>query len=121
SNALCVGYSEVQSDLQNTASEPVPMHLRNAATPLMRQQGYGSGYQYAHDAPEKVAEMVCLPESLAARRYYYPTDQGFEERLRKRMDEIRSIQVQTKSPPEPALVQNAQRDSAKAPQNRSKK
>jgi putative ATPase len=91
SNALYTGYGEVQQDLQKTASEPVPMHLRNAVTPLMKNQGYGSGYQYAHDVEEKVADMDCLPPSLAGRQYYQPTDQGLEKRLRARMEEIRNI------------------------------
>jgi putative ATPase len=58
----------------------------------MKHQGYGKGYQYAHDSAEKVTDMSCLPESLLGRRYYRPTDQGFEERLRARMEEIRRIQ-----------------------------
>jgi putative ATPase len=91
SNALYTGYGEVQQDLQKTASEPVPMHLRNAVTPLMKNQGYGSGYQYAHDVQEKVADMDCLPPSLAGRQYYQPTDRGLEARLRARMEEIRNI------------------------------
>ena len=57
----------------------------------MKNQGYGRGYQYAHDDPEKVSEMDCLPESLAGRQYFRPTDQGFEQRLRARMEEIRKI------------------------------
>jgi putative ATPase len=91
SNALYTGYGDVQQDIQKTASEPVPLHLRNAATPLMKHEGYGHGYQYAHDEPDKVADMECLPPSLAGRRYYQPTDEGFEKRLRARMDEIRAI------------------------------
>jgi putative ATPase len=91
SNALYTGYGEVQQDLQKTASEPVPMRLRNAVTPLMKHQGYGSGYQYAHDEPEKVADMDCLPPSLAGRQYYRPSDEGLEKRLRTRMEEIRAI------------------------------
>jgi len=94
SNALYTGYGEVQSDLQKTVAEPVPLHLRNAVTGLMHHQGYGQGYQYAHDAPDRVTDMTCLPESLAGRRYYQPTDQGFEQRLRARMEEIRKITAQ---------------------------
>ena len=71
--------AQVQKDLQATAAEPVPLHLRNAVTKLMRHEGYGKGYQYAHDEPAKVTDMTCLPESLLGRRYYQPTDQGFEE------------------------------------------
>jgi putative ATPase len=91
SNALYTAYGQVQSDLQTSAAEPVPLHLRNASTGLMRKEGYGKGYKYAHDEPEKVADMTCLPESLAGRRYYEPTDHGLEARLRARMEEIRNI------------------------------
>ena len=91
SNALYTGYGAVVEDLQNTRSEPVPLHLRNAVTGLMKNIGYGKGYQYAHNEQDKVAGMTCLPESLAAKTYYHPTDQGFEARLRQRMEEIRRI------------------------------
>lgn len=92
SNALNTGYSAVQEDLQRTIAEPVPLHLRNAVTGLMGHIGYGKGYQYAHDAEEKVTDMTCLPESLLGRVYYKPTDQGFEARIRQRLEEIRRIQ-----------------------------
>jgi putative ATPase len=97
SNALYTGYDEAQKDLQNTAAEPVPLHLRNAATGLMRHEGYGRGYEYAHDVPDKVAAMECLPPSLADRRYYQPGEEGFEQRLRERMDEIRGIKTRRAS------------------------
>jgi len=97
SNALYTGYGQVQKDLQTTAAESVPMHLRNAVTGLMKHQGYGKGYQYAHDEPQKVTDMSCLPESLLGKRYYKPTDQGFEERLRARIEEIRRIQGKGKA------------------------
>jgi putative ATPase len=93
SNALYTGYGEVREDLQRTIAEPVPLHLRNAVTGLMGNLGYGKGYQYAHDAEEKVTDMTCLPESLAGRVYYKPTDQGFEARIRQRMEEIRRIKT----------------------------
>jgi putative ATPase len=92
SNALYTGYGAVQEDLKETIAEPVPLHLRNAVTGLMGHLGYGKGYQYAHDAEEKVTDMTCLPESLAGRVYYQPTDQGFEARIRQRLAEIRRIQ-----------------------------
>ncbi len=98
SNALYAGYNEVQSDLQNKSAEPVPLHLRNAATPLMKHQGYGRGYQYAHNVPDKVADMTCLPDTLADRRYYQPTDQGFEKRLRARVAEILRIRAGMNGP-----------------------
>ncbi len=92
SNAVYKAYGEVQQDLKNTIAEPVPLHLRNAVTGLMRNVGYGKGYQYAHDSEEKLTDMTCLPESLIGRTYYTPTDQGFEARIRQRLEEIRRIQ-----------------------------
>jgi putative ATPase len=92
SNAVYKAYGEVQQDLKNTIAEPVPLHLRNAVTGLMRNVGYGKGYQYAHDSEEKLTDMTCLPESLIGRTYYTPTNQGFEARIRQRLDEIRNIQ-----------------------------
>src|ERR1700726_877759 len=92
SNALYTGYGAVEEDLQKTIAEPVPLHLRNAVTGLMRNIGYGKDYQYAHNSEEKVTDMTCLPESLLGRVYYRPTDQGFEARLRQRLEEIRRIQ-----------------------------
>jgi putative ATPase len=92
SNALYTGYGAVRDDLKNTIADPVPLHLRNAVTGFMSNVGYGKGYQYAHDANEKVTDMTCLPESLLGRSYYKPTDQGFEARIRQRLEEIRRIQ-----------------------------
>jgi len=97
SNALYTGYGSVASDLESTRTEPVPLHLRNAPTGLMKNIGYGKGYQYAHDVEDKVADMECLPESLAGKAYYRPTDQGFEARLRQRMEEIRRIKDRRKT------------------------
>jgi len=91
SNALYLGYGSVRKDLEETRAEPVPLHLRNAATGLMKNIGYGKGYQYAHDQADKVADMTCLPESLAGKTYYHPTDQGFEARLRQRLEEIQRL------------------------------
>jgi len=92
SNAVYTAYGAVEKDLQNTIAEPVPLHLRNAVTGLMGHVGYGKGYQYAHNAEEKVTDMTCLPESLSGRTYYKPSDQGFETRIRQRLEEIRRIQ-----------------------------
>src|SRR3954452_4760319 len=90
SNALYTAYSDVQQDVERTAAEPVPLHLRNAPTGLMKNLGYGQGYQYAHDLENKVADMQCLPDNLKDRRYYHPTNEGIEKRIRQRMEEIRS-------------------------------
>jgi putative ATPase len=91
SNALYTGYGAVMEDVQKTEADPVPLHLRNAVTGLMKNIGYGQGYKYAHNFEEKVTDMSCLPENLAGRTYYKPTDQGFEQRLRLRLDEIRKL------------------------------
>ncbi len=88
SNALYVGYGEVAGDAQKTIAEPVPLHLRNAVTGLMANFGYGKGYQYAHKAEDKLTDMQCLPDNLKDRHYYRPTDQGFEKRLREKMQAI---------------------------------
>jgi len=88
SNALFAGYTEVQTDAQQTVAEPVPLHLRNPVTGLMSHLGYGKGYQYAHDAPDRLTEMQCLPDNLKDRRYYRPTDEGFEKRLKEKMRAI---------------------------------
>jgi putative ATPase len=91
SNALYTAYGSVQQDVERTAAEPVPLHLRNAVTGLMKNIGYGKGYQYAHDAEEKVTGMQCLPDNLRNREYYVPTKEGIEKRIRERMAEIRRI------------------------------
>jgi len=88
SNALYRGYGSVQKDLAETQAEPVPLHLRNAVTALMKQAGYGRGYLYAHDFEEKTTNMTCLPDSLRDRRYYRPTAEGYEARLGKRIEEL---------------------------------
>ncbi|MGA2509657.1 MAG: replication-associated recombination protein A [Candidatus Acidiferrales bacterium] len=97
SNALYTGYGAVHEDLQKTIAEPVPLHLRNAVTGLMGNLGYGKGYQYAHNTEEKVTDMTCLPESLLGRSYYKPTDQGFEARIRQRLEEIRRIKTKVQA------------------------
>ena len=89
SNALYSAYGSVQADVERTAAEPVPLHLRNAPTGLMKNLGYGKGYQYAHDLDSKVAEMQCLPDNLKHRTYYHPTKEGVEKRIRERIEEIR--------------------------------
>jgi putative ATPase len=89
SNALYTAYGEVQQDVEATAAEPVPLHLRNAPTGLMKGLGYGQGYQYAHDVEGKIADMQCLPDNLRDRTYYHPTSEGVEKQLRERLEEIR--------------------------------
>jgi putative ATPase len=89
SNALYTAYGEVQQDVEQTAADAVPLHLRNAPTGLMKGLGYGHGYQYAHDLEAKVADMQCLPDNLRDRVYYRPTTEGIEKRIRERLDDIK--------------------------------
>ena len=86
SNAIYMAYNAAAADAHTQAAEPVPLHLRNAPTPLMKQLEYGKGYQYAHEEPEAIAAMDCLPPSLAGKKYYQPTDRGFEKEIKRRLD-----------------------------------
>jgi putative ATPase len=94
SNAVYAAYNTVRADIQATAAQPVPLHLRNAPTKLMKELDYGKGYQYAHDVEGRVADMECLPSSLKDRRYYQPTNEGREKLLAQRMDEIARIKAE---------------------------
>jgi putative ATPase len=93
SNALYTAYGAVLQDVEQTAAEPVPLHLRNAPTGLMKNLGYGKGYQYAHDVEEKVVDMQCLPDGLRNRTYYHPTNEGVEKRIRERLEEIKRLKT----------------------------
>lgn len=86
SNAIYKAYGAAKADVDNTRNDPVPMHLRNAATALMKDLGYGEGYEYAHDLPEGKSEQAHLPEVLAGRRYFQATRRGWESRLVKEGD-----------------------------------
>ena len=97
SNALYTAYSAVLEDVEHTAAEPVPLHLRNAPTGLMKDLGYGRDYQYAHDVEGRVADMQSLPDSLSGRKYYQPTNEGVEKRIRERLEEIRKLRQPKKS------------------------
>ena len=88
SNALYAGYESAKKDALGMLAEPVPLQIRNAPTRLMKELHYSEGYEYAHDADEKVTAMQCLPDSLLGKRYYQPTDQGSEKRYRERLEQI---------------------------------
>jgi len=96
SNALYAGYGKVVEDVGRTLAEPVPLHLRNPVTSLMKDVGYGKGYQYAHDFDDKTTSMPCLPESLRNRRYYLPTEEGWEKKLKQRMEELHRLKQKPK-------------------------
>jgi putative ATPase len=89
SNAVYAAYNEASEDALKEIAEPVPLHLRNAPTRLMKELSYGKGYRYAHNEADGVADMECLPPSLSGKRYYQPTDRGFEETIRKRIEQWR--------------------------------
>ena len=89
SNALYTAVENCKRDVKNGQAEPVPLQLRNAPTRLMKDLEYGKDYEYAHDTEEKLTRMECLPESLAGTVYYHPTDQGDEEKVKKRLQEIK--------------------------------
>lgn len=88
SNALYMAYEHAKIDAMKMRSEPVPLHLRNAVTSLMKDLHYGEGYQYAHDHEDKLTAMKCLPDSLQGKLYYKPTIQGSEQKVKLRMEQI---------------------------------
>jgi putative ATPase len=93
SNSVYTAYGAVQDEVEHTRQEPVPLHLRNAPTRLMKELDYGKGYRYAHNEEGRVADMDCLPDSLKGRSYYKPTQEGREKLLAQRMEEIRRIRA----------------------------
>ena len=98
SNAVYVAYNEAKEDVRQRPAEPVPLHIRNAPTRLMKDLGYGTGYQYAHDAPDARVEQEDLPESLRGRQYYRPTDRGLEAELGRRLAEWRRWRSERQPP-----------------------
>jgi putative ATPase len=97
SNAVYKAYLAAADDAHHDRAEPVPLHLRNAPTSLMKTLDYGKDYQYAHDDRAGVTEMECLPPSLAGRRYYRPTERGFEKEIKRRLDGWAAIKRERKA------------------------
>ena len=97
SNAVYVAYEAAAAAAHTQAADPVPLHLRNAPTGLMKELGYGKAYRYAHEEPDAIADMSCLPESLAGQRYYQPTDRGFEKEITRRLDGWTRIKEERKT------------------------
>ncbi|MGB3328980.1 MAG: replication-associated recombination protein A [Thermomicrobiales bacterium] len=95
SNAIYTAYGEARRDVEQTRNDPVPLHLRNAPTRLMKESGFGKGYKYAHDFEEGVVGQQNLPDNLEGRTYYHPVDRGFERTLGQRMQRIREIYAET--------------------------
>lgn len=102
SNAVYVAFNETAADVNATGAQPVPLHLRNAPTRLMKDLDYGKDYQYAHDLPGKVADMQCMPDGLEGRIYYRPTQQGRERQLSQRMQEIAQAKAAAKADAKPS-------------------
>jgi putative ATPase len=88
SNSVYTAYARAADDVAQTRNDPVPLHLRNAPTGLMKGLGYGKGYQYSHEVEGKVADMDCLPDALKGRRYFQVQESGDEAEVKKRLDEI---------------------------------
>jgi putative ATPase len=97
SNAILTAYGRAADDARAGPAEPVPLHLRNAPTRLMKSLDYGRDYEYAHDAPDAVTGMTCLPESLKDRRYYRPTDRGFEKEIKRRLEGWDEVKARRKT------------------------
>ena len=93
SNALYRACEKCKQDIKNMPAQPVPLHLRNAPTRLMKELEYGKGYIYAHDTEEKMAHMQCMPDALRDRRYYMPTEEGAERRVKSRLEKIAEFQA----------------------------
>jgi len=89
SNAVYIGYGEAVREVRQGDNPPVPLHIRNAPTRLMKDLGYGRGYEYAHDFEEQTAAMECLPEALAGRRFYEPKAVGTEAEIKARLERMR--------------------------------
>ncbi|MBQ1624920.1 MAG: replication-associated recombination protein A [Erysipelotrichaceae bacterium] len=94
SNAVDVAYSMARQDALQMLDEPVPLVIRNAPTKLMKDLGYGDGYQYAHDTEDKLTNMQCLPDSLKDKEYYRPTKQGLERQVAERLNSIKEWKKQ---------------------------
>ena len=97
SNALDIAYAQARKDALLQLSEPVPLAIRNAVTPLMKNLDYGKGYQFAHDFESKLTALQCLPDSLSGKEYYSPTDQGLEERYKTRLQQIKEWKKQQRN------------------------
>jgi len=91
SNALYTGYGRIKETISRTGTLPVPLHIRNAPTRLMKELGYGKGYLYAHDFEDAYVPQDFLPEKLKGETYYHPTDRGYEKIIRERMEQWRKL------------------------------
>ncbi|MFC2069764.1 replication-associated recombination protein A [Chloroflexota bacterium] len=107
SNSLYEGYSKVQEELKKGSADSVPLHLRNAVTPMMKEMGYGAGYKYAHDYPDNFVEQQNLPEALQGKQYYLPSEQGYEKQV---MARLKKWWQDKKKPEEPEKTEDAEEE-----------
>ena len=105
SNAVYLAHNEAKADVAERPTEPVPLHIRNAPTGLMRDLGYGAGYAYAHDAPDARVDQEHLPDSLRSRQYYRPTDRGLEADVARRLADWRRWRAERKASGNPKASQ----------------
>ena len=98
SNAVYAAYTRAAGDAERQVAEPVPLHLRNAPTKLMKVLNYGRDYQYSHDQPDAIADMECLPDSLRGRTYYEPKERGFEKEIKRRLEGWKEIKARRRDP-----------------------
>jgi putative ATPase len=97
SNAVYRAYSAAADDAQNDVAAPVPLHLRNAPTKLMKDLNYAKGYRYAHEEADAIADMSCLPPALEGRKYYQPPERGFEKEIKRRLDGWEEIKTRRRT------------------------
>ncbi|OGC79173.1 MAG: hypothetical protein A2145_02340 [candidate division Zixibacteria bacterium RBG_16_40_9] len=101
SNAVYQAMQKVKKEIKETQALPVPLHIRNAPTPLMEKLGYGKDYKYPHDFPGHFVEENYLPEGVKQRKYYKPGDLGFEQELKKRIENLEQIKKKVEETPAP--------------------
>jgi putative ATPase len=94
SNAIYQAFGQAREDVENTRNEPVPLHIRNAITQLMKELDYAKGYQYAHNYEEAITDMSCMPDNLKDRVYYRPTGRGFEAEIQRRLERWQALRKQ---------------------------
>ena len=114
SNAVYVAYGAAVEDVARTRNDPVPIHLRNAPTRMMKEMGFGKGYKYAHDFEGGVVGQQNVPDNVAGRTYYRPVDRGFERDLQRRMERIRQMYDKTADTKHASPANDAQADPARS-------
>jgi putative ATPase len=110
SNAVYVAYKKVQETIKQTGSLETPLHIRNAPTKLMKSIGYGKDYMYAHDYQDAIVPQEYLPEKIRGRKFYHPVDRGYEQTIKKRLDQWQHRKSQMRPPSNPKTKQEETED-----------